>query len=68
MEFFAGTDIDMHIDEGFRSAVWHKRCPNAAGVVPFVVGKPLGIAHNDTIADLLREIVRKAACDRQSAR
>jgi len=59
VEVFAGSGLDVRTTDDMRSALWRKLCVNSVGAVNAVTLAPPRIAHDDVVADLMREIIRE---------
>ena len=60
-ELFTQTGIECRVVEDFLTIAWWKLCVNAAGVVNALVLQPARIAHHETAARLMRDIIEEAA-------
>ena len=56
---FLGTDIEVVTTSDFQTEAWRKLALNCAGAVSALVLKPAAIAWNDTIADIMRALIRE---------
>jgi 2-dehydropantoate 2-reductase len=56
---FEKTKVDARVTDDFKTAVWNKLCLNSAGAVCAVLKEPARIAHHDSVADIMRAIVRE---------
>jgi len=56
---FAATPLAVRTTPDWPTAAWRKLCLNAAGAVSAVVLRPARIAHDGSIADVMRGIVRE---------
>lgn len=57
---FAGTPLEVLTTTDWRSVAWRKLCLNAAGAVNALTLQPARIAQDETVANLMRAIVREA--------
>jgi 2-dehydropantoate 2-reductase len=56
---FDKTGIEVVVAPDFQTAMWRKLAVNCAGAVSALVLKPAIISHRDSIADIMRDLVRE---------
>jgi 2-dehydropantoate 2-reductase len=56
---FAGTSITVTMTQDFRTEAWRKLGLNCAGVVSALVLKPAAIVRDNSVADIMRALVRE---------
>ena len=57
---FDAADVTVTLTADFTTALWKKLCFNVAGVVPALLGTGDGVARDDELADVMRNLVREA--------
>jgi 2-dehydropantoate 2-reductase len=57
---FDATEVTLTLTADFATALWKKLCFNVAGVVPALLGTGDGVARDDAIAEVMRDLVREA--------
>jgi 2-dehydropantoate 2-reductase len=56
---FAATRIEIRLTPDFKTEVWKKLCVNSAGAVSGILNQPASVSRNDSIAEIMRGIVRE---------
>lgn len=56
---FAGTPIEVRTTNDWQTAAWQKLAVNCAGAVNALLLRPAGVANDESIADLMRAMVRE---------
>jgi 2-dehydropantoate 2-reductase len=56
---FAKTPFEMRLSADFKTEAWKKLCFNSAGALSAILLKPSVIARSESIADIMRGIVRE---------
>jgi 2-dehydropantoate 2-reductase len=59
VSLFAGTPIEVRTTADWQTAAWQKLAVNCAGVVNALLLRPSGIAQDESIAELMRAMVRE---------
>ena len=54
---FAGAKTEVVLEEDFLSAAWKKLCLNAAGAVGALLGKPMGVLHDEGLGQIVLDII-----------
>ncbi|CAH0123195.1 2-dehydropantoate 2-reductase [Microbacterium sp. Bi121] len=57
VDLFSATPIEVSTTDDFVSTAWTKLCLNAAGAVGALLKQPAGIAHQEPVAEMIREVV-----------
>ena len=60
VDLFVHTVIEASVTDDFVTTAWKKLSLNAAGAISAVLGQPSGIAHQESIAELIRTVVGEA--------
>lgn len=56
---FAGTPVQARVSADWKTVAWRKLCLNAVGAVSAVTLQPAGVAHLESVAGVMRGIVRE---------
>jgi 2-dehydropantoate 2-reductase len=56
---FAGTPIEVRTTDDWQTAAWQKLAVNCAGAVNALLLRPAGIANDESVAELMRAMVRE---------
>jgi len=59
IELFAGGDVEAAVTDDFTTVIWRKLCGNCAGIISSLLLQPSDIAHDESIAEAIRSLVRE---------
>ena len=59
IELFAGGDVEAAVTDDFTTVIWRKLCGNCAGIISALLLQPSDIAHDESIAEAIRSLVRE---------